>query len=94
MSVSTNSTVSDPSGFRAASIPREIGIGVVAGIAGWLGVIASLLAVAALFYMVGGEGAVPSQPPEMISWVVALPVTAAPGQAASRSTPEIPSIRQ
>lgn len=61
-------------GFRASAIPREIGIGLIAGVAGWLGVIASLLLVALLFYLVGGEEAVPSQPPEMIGWVVALPV--------------------
>ena len=60
-------------GFRATSIPREIGIGLIAGVAGWLGVIASLLLVALAFYLVGGEEAVPSQPPEMIGWVVALP---------------------
>lgn len=64
----------DQFGFRAAAIPREIGIGVVAGVAGWLGVIAILLIVALGLYLVGGEEALPTQPPEMIGWVVALPV--------------------
>jgi membrane protease YdiL (CAAX protease family) len=61
-------------GFRTPALAREIGIGVVAGIAGWLGVIASLLAAATVLFWIGGEDAVPSQPPEVIGWVVALPV--------------------
>jgi len=46
----------------------------VAGIGGWLGVIASLLVVATVLFWIGGESAVPSDPPEVIGWVVALPI--------------------
>jgi membrane protease YdiL (CAAX protease family) len=61
-------------GLRATSVGREIGIGVAAGIAGWLGVILTLLAVAGVLYMLGGERAVPDQPPEVIGLVIALPI--------------------
>ncbi len=61
-------------GFRSPALLRELGIGVVAGVAGWLGVIASLLLAAMVLFWIGGEAAVPSQPPEVIGWVVALPV--------------------
>ena len=61
-------------GLRATSVGREIGIGVAAGVAGWLGVILALLAVAAVLYAIGGEGAVPDQPPEVIGLVIALPI--------------------
>jgi membrane protease YdiL (CAAX protease family) len=61
-------------GFSAGSIVREIGIGVAAGVAGWLVVIALLLLVAAVVYMVAGQDALPSEPPEIIGWIVALPV--------------------
>ncbi len=61
-------------GLRAASVGREIGIGVVAGIAGWLGVILALLLVALVLFAIGGDAFVPSQPPEVIGLVIALPI--------------------
>jgi len=61
-------------GFRATEIPREIGIGLVAGVVAWFGVICSLLVAALVIYFVGGEEALPTQPPEMIGWLVALPI--------------------
>lgn len=61
-------------GFRTSSVAREIGIGVVAGIVGWLAVILALLGVALVFFWIGGEDAVPSRPPEVIGLVIALPV--------------------
>ncbi len=64
----------DQLGLRSGNIGREIGIGVVAGVAGWLGVIAALLLIALAVYMVGGEEALPSAPPEMIGIIVALPI--------------------
>jgi membrane protease YdiL (CAAX protease family) len=62
-------------GFASHDLPREIGIGVAAGLGGWLVVIALLLVVALVVYLIGGEDALPTQPPEIIGWVVALPVT-------------------
>lgn len=61
-------------GFGVQRLGREIGIGVIAGVAGWLGVIAVLLLVALAVYFVGGEEALPTDPPEIITWVVALPI--------------------
>lgn len=64
----------DQLGLGGANIGREIGIGLVAGVAGWLGVIAVLLLVALVVYLVGGEDALPTDPPPIITWVVALPI--------------------
>jgi len=61
-------------GFGGRHIAREIGLGAVAGVAGWLGVIAILLLVALVVYFIGGEDALPSGPPGIITWVVALPI--------------------
>ncbi len=55
-------------------LAREIGIGLAAGVAGWLGVIAVLFAIAALLYLLGAESILPTRAPEIITWVVALPV--------------------
>lgn len=53
---------------------REIGIGLAAGVVGWLGVIAVLFLIAALLYLVGAESVLPVRAPEIITWVVALPI--------------------
>lgn len=61
-------------GFRASSIPREIGIGLLAGVAGWLTVIGALLAVGVSIWYLGGEDLLPKQPPAMIPWIAGLPI--------------------
>ena len=64
----------DQLGFGGRHIAREIGLGAAAGVAGWLGVIAILLLVALVVYFIGGEDALPSDPPSVITWIVALPI--------------------
>lgn len=61
-------------GLGGTAIGREIGIGIAAGVAGWLAVIAVLLLVALGVYLLGGEAALPSEPPPIITLVVGLSV--------------------
>ena len=61
-------------GFRAPSIPRELGIGLVVGIGAWLVTLGVLLAVALFLWQVVGEEALPKEPPPVIPWIAALPL--------------------
>jgi len=61
-------------GLAVKAVWREIGIGLGAGIAGWMAVIAALLAVGAVVMTLGGEDALPQTAPPMISWIVGLPI--------------------
>lgn len=61
-------------GLAAASVLREIGIGIAAGIAGWIAVIAALLLIGLAVMSIGGDDALPQTPPPMISWIVGLPI--------------------
>jgi len=59
-------------GFRTDSVWREIGIGLLAGVAAWLAVIGILVAVALVIWWLGGEELLPQQPPAMIPWIAGL----------------------
>lgn len=61
-------------GLRARSPWTEIGIGVAAGAAGWVLTILLMLAVVASVWALGGEEILPTEPPELIPWVVGLPI--------------------
>jgi hypothetical protein len=61
-------------GFRTDSIWRELGIGLLAGMAAWLAVIGVLVAVALAIWWLGGEELLPQQPPAMIPWIAGLPI--------------------
>ena len=61
-------------GFVAPNVPREIGLGVVLGIAAWCAVIAALMVVGLLVWALAGEDALPKQPPSLVPWIAALPV--------------------
>lgn len=52
----------------------ELGIGLGAGVAGWLLVILLMLAVVALVWALGGEELLPTEPPELVPWVAGLPL--------------------
>ncbi len=61
-------------GLRASSIWRELGIGLLAGVAAWLAVIGVMLAIALGIWWLGGEDLLPERPPEMIPWIAGLPI--------------------
>lgn len=61
-------------GLRAPSIRREIGIGLIAGVAAWLIVLGALIGIGLVIWWVGGEELLPKKPPAMIPWIASLPI--------------------
>lgn len=61
-------------GFLAPDVPREIGIGVLLGIGAWGVVLVAAFVMGAVIWALGGEEALPKQPPAMIPFVAALPI--------------------
>lgn len=61
-------------GLVAPNVPREIGFGVLLGIAAWLVVLAGVMAIGLGLYALGGDQAIPKAPPAMVSWIAALPI--------------------
>lgn len=61
-------------GFRAESVPRELGIGLIMGVLAWLAVLGVLLGIGLIVWWLGGEELLPKEPPEMIPWIAGLPV--------------------
>jgi membrane protease YdiL (CAAX protease family) len=61
-------------GFRTLNVWREIGLGVVLGIAAWVAVLLALMGVAGVLWALGGEDAVPQQPPAMVPFIAGLPI--------------------
>lgn len=60
-------------GFRAPSVPAEIGVGLLTGLGAWLAVIAALMVIAGLMLAMGGERLLPKAPPALVPWIAALP---------------------
>jgi membrane protease YdiL (CAAX protease family) len=61
-------------GLVAPSVPRELGLGVLLGIAAWVVVLSGMMAIGGILYAVGGDKALPKAPPAMVSWIAALPI--------------------
>jgi len=61
-------------GLLAPSVPREIGVGLVLGLGAWVVVLMVLIGVGVVLWAIGGESAVPKQPPAMVPFIAALPV--------------------
>ncbi len=61
-------------GLRARRPLEELGIGLVAGLAGWMAVLGILVALGAAAWAVGGDELLPDQPPAMVPWLAGLPV--------------------
>ncbi len=62
-------------GLRAREIWRELALGVGVGLAAWVAVLTTLIVLGVLIWMVGGEEALPSEPPPLVVWVAALPLS-------------------
>jgi membrane protease YdiL (CAAX protease family) len=67
---------------------REIGLGVVFGVAAWCAVIATLVVVALVLAALGGEGLLPKQPPALIPWLAGRPLLVRVGLALSAGAVE------
>jgi len=61
-------------GLRARSIVVEMGVGLAAGALTWAAVIAALVVVGLSIMAIGGEQALPTEPPAMIPWIAGLPI--------------------
>jgi membrane protease YdiL (CAAX protease family) len=61
-------------GLVAPSVPREIGLGVLLGIAAWVVVLTGMMAIGGILYAIGGDKAIPKAPPAMVPWIAALPI--------------------
>jgi len=61
-------------GFRASSIWREIGIGLVVGVGAWVAVLMVLTTFGLLIWWIGGADLLPTEPPKVVPWIAALPV--------------------
>lgn len=60
-------------GLLAPRPAREIGLGLVLGLAIWSLALMVLMAVALLVLAFGGEDALPKSPPALVPWIAALP---------------------
>jgi len=61
-------------GLLAPSVPREIGLGLLLGVGAWGAVLVAAIIVGLIFLALGGEQAIPKQPPALIPFLAALPV--------------------
>ncbi len=61
-------------GLLAPSVPREIGLGLILGLGAWLAVLLIVIGVAMGFLLMGGEEALPKQPPAMVPFIAGLPI--------------------
>lgn len=61
-------------GLVAPNIPREIGLGLLLGIAAWVVVLICVMAIGLILLKVMGEGSLPKAPPAMVIWIAALPL--------------------
>jgi membrane protease YdiL (CAAX protease family) len=61
-------------GLVAPNVPREIGLGVLLGIAAWVVVLTGMVAIGGALYALGGDKAIPKAPPAMVAWIAALPI--------------------
>jgi membrane protease YdiL (CAAX protease family) len=61
-------------GFRAPDVGREIGLGLLLGVAAWGVVVAALIVIAIVVVALHGQDALPKEPPAIIPWIAALPI--------------------
>ncbi len=70
----TGGSVAVQLGLRAPRPLTEIGVGLAAGIGGWLVVLAVVLLLGWLILVLGGEGLLAERPPPLVAWLAGLPV--------------------
>ena len=60
-------------GFRCRAIGKELLLGATVGLGAWALVLTILIGFGVLLWTVGGEEALPREPPPVIFWIVGLP---------------------
>jgi membrane protease YdiL (CAAX protease family) len=60
-------------GLLAPNVPREIGLGLLLGVGAWGAVLVAAIVFAGIVVALGGEQALPKQPPALIPFLAALP---------------------
>jgi membrane protease YdiL (CAAX protease family) len=61
-------------GLLAPNVPREIGIGLLLGVGAWGAVLLAAIVVGLILVALGGEKALPTQPPALIPFLAGLPI--------------------
>jgi membrane protease YdiL (CAAX protease family) len=61
-------------GLLAPNVPREIGLGLLLGVGAWGAVLVAAIIVGLILVALGGEQAIPKQPPALIPFLAALPL--------------------
>ena len=59
-------------GLRCSRLLPELGIGLAAGIGGWLVVLGVMVSMGSLIWALGGQDLLPERPPAMIHWLAGL----------------------
>lgn len=60
-------------GLLAPNVPREIGLGLLLGVGAWGAVLLAAIVFAGILVALGGEQALPKQPPALIPFLAGLP---------------------
>ncbi len=60
--------------LRSPAPLAELGVGLLAGLAGWMGVLLAMAALAFAVTLLGREDLLATEPPALVAWLVALPV--------------------
>ena len=61
-------------GLRSKTIWTDLGIGLAAGVGAWVVVLIVLIGLGLLIWAVGGDDALPRNPPAVVGWIAALPI--------------------
>jgi membrane protease YdiL (CAAX protease family) len=61
-------------GLSSGTIWQDLGIGLAAGVAAWVVVLLVLIGLGVLIWTLGGEDALPQEPPALVPWIAALPI--------------------
>ena len=61
-------------GLTTRSLGGEFGLGVLCGIAAWVAVLTLLIGLGVLIWILGGEEALPKEPPAVVPWIAGLPL--------------------
>jgi membrane protease YdiL (CAAX protease family) len=61
-------------GFLTPSVPREVGLGLVLGLGGWVVVLMILMAIGLTLWALGGDEALPQETSAVVPFIAGLPI--------------------